>query len=41
MADHDKLLSNHVQYGLPVALGLTPVGHSALFLSGLTTTLFE
>jgi len=27
--------------GLPVALRLTPVAHSALFLSGLKTTLFE
>ena len=27
--------------GLPVALHLTPKGHSALFLSGLKTTLFD
>src|SRR6218665_3701051 len=27
--------------GLPVALSLMPVGHSALFLSGLKTTLFD
>ena len=27
--------------GLPVALRLTPVAHSALFLSGLKTTLFD
>ena len=27
--------------GLPVALHLTPVGHSALFLSGLKTTMFD
>src|SRR6218665_245308 len=27
--------------GLRVALRLTPVGHSALFLSGLKTTLFD
>src|SRR6218665_592916 len=27
--------------GLPLALHLTPVGHSALFLSGLNTTLFD
>jgi len=27
--------------GLPVALHLTPVAHSALFLSGLNTTLFD
>src|SRR6218665_2991070 len=27
--------------GLPVALRLTPVTHSALFLSGLKTTLFD
>jgi len=27
--------------GFPVALRLTPVTHSALFLSGLKTTLFD
>jgi len=27
--------------GLPVALRLTPVAHSALFISGLKTTLFD
>ena len=27
--------------GLPVALHPKPVGHSALFLTGLTTTLFN
>jgi len=27
--------------GLPIALRLTPVAHSALFLSGLKTTLFD
>src|SRR6218665_1993006 len=35
-----ELLVPRTWNGLPVALRLTPMAHSALFLSGLMTTLF-
>jgi len=36
-----ETITTTVRNGLPVALRLTPVAHSALFLSGLKTTLFD